>query len=108
MIQARLAFHDSYQWPKAGKSWPGQEKIDRIKQIGCSEVAKKPFYWLVSFAQAEKELMKGIDIDGGCRKKIHRIMKKLNQDVWCPTSKPVLSSYCLKVVIAFYHHWISQ
>ena len=98
MIPANMPFPSECRWPRPGIRWPSQGKIDKILQIGICHVAKKKFYWLLSFAQCEKELMKEIDADGGCRKAVHRIMMKLKGDVWCPERHPVLSSCCLKVI----------
>lgn len=77
------------------KSWPPQDKIDAILEKGINVVAKKQFFWQVSFVELEKELVGEIDKDGGCRKEVHRIMKSVFYNA-CK-EKPVLTSYMLKV-----------
>ncbi len=47
--------------------------------------------------ELERELVKEIDKEGTWRKQAHRIMKKINTEFWCNTSKPVISSYVCKV-----------
>jgi hypothetical protein len=107
VIRAHLPFPSWINWPRAGVRWPSQEKIREIKQFGINLVAKKDFYWMLSFAELEKMLVDKVDADGGKRKEIHRIMKKLNGDFWCNTTKPVISSYILKVgiVMCLYQHY---
>ena len=67
-----------------------------MHRVGVNVVAKGDYHWLISYNEAEKELRRGMDEDGGCRAKVHRIMKKLKDDVWSP-SGGTLSSYHLKV-----------
>jgi hypothetical protein len=87
----------SSNWPRSSQ-WPPSHKAQACKQCGYNDTAKKPFYWLSSYAECENILMDGIDEDGGCRKKTLRIMKNLREDIWRKTSyKPVISSYHLKV-----------
>ena len=97
VIRAHAPFPSWINWPRNGVRWPSAEKILEIQNFGINVVAKKDFYWLLSFAELEKKLVEKVDADGGQRKKIHRIMKKLNNDVWCNTTKRVISSYVLKV-----------
>ena len=96
VIRARLPFLPKMGWPVTGKAWPPQAKIDTIQKMGINEVAKKPFYWQLSFAELEKELVREIDKDGGCRKMVHLIMKS----VYCTVCEKdaALSSYMLKVI----------
>ena len=71
-----------------------------MRKLGVNLVPKGEDKWQISYSKAEKELRKGIDIDGEtCRVKCHRIMKKLREDVWCkhPAAKSTLTSYHLKV-----------
>lgn len=42
--------------------------------------------------------MAGIDEDGGCRRKCYRVVRKLKEDVWCPGSKPAITSHHLQVL----------
>ena len=85
------------KWPPAHVQWPSKSKIAELMQVPLNGIAKEPFVWLLSFARCEQVLMEEIDKDGGCRKKAHRIMKRLREEFWCKTSKPVISSYFLKV-----------
>jgi len=97
MIESKVDFKDNFGFPRYDKQWPPRDKITAIKHLGINGIAKQPFYWTLSFAVCEKELLDGIDADGGCRKKCQRIMKKLREDVWCPKGmKQELTSYHLK------------
>jgi hypothetical protein len=94
-------FSPNTSWPRqATRNWLSSDKIQSIKAKGVNLVAKKNYYWLVSYAENEKEIVEGMDQDGSCRKKCHRIMKGLNEDCWfitVPHRKSPLSSYHLKV-----------
>ena len=91
-------------WPRH-TLWPSNAKIEFIKNKHSPNlVAMRPFYWQLSFAEAEKCLATNLDGGKGCRKKAHRIMKELNSKIWCPSekgskAKPAVSSYILKVAI---------
>ena len=85
------------KWPHPGTYWPSDEKKQKLRIMGVNFVAKKDMYWLVSFGDMEQTLLDGIDEDGGCRKRLQRIMKRMRDEIWCPGNKPVLSSYHLKV-----------
>ncbi|CAC5397072.1 unnamed protein product [Mytilus coruscus] len=62
-------------------------------------IAKDPFYWTYSYASCEKELLADIDVNGTCRKKSQRIIKKLKES-WCPKGmKHYLTSYHLKNIM---------
>ena len=70
---------------------------------GVQLVAKKNYHWLISYNECENVLVNHIDDDGGCRKKYHMIMKRLNYDIWSMKDendepKLVLCSYHLKVL----------
>ena len=82
-------------WPRATSSWPSPDIIHEIRRnYAANIVAIRPFYWIYSYAEAEKEILKQC---GGCRIKAHRIMKKLNKDIWCNTPHGAISSHILKV-----------
>lgn len=98
VIEAGLPFTASSGWPRSGALWPSREKVELIKSKGINVVAKKNFFWLLSFAELEKCLVWDIDKDGGCRKKVHRIMKTLFHKANVK-GKNELSSYMLKVRI---------
>lgn len=86
-------------WPRLNRAWPPREKIQKIKEAGCELVGKQNLYWRYGFVKAEKILIDQIDSDGGCRKKLQRILKKLNEDVFCNTTKKAITSYCLKTLL---------
>ena len=96
LLPLGLPFPDWIGWPRS-KFWPPPEKIKAIRAIGINATAKKTYDWMRCFAAAEKELMRNIDADKGCRKKCHRIMKRVREQFWCKTTKPAISSYILKV-----------
>ena len=99
LVEARLPFKPEFGWPRPNASWPSESKIDEIKDIGIHTVATDPLYWKLSFVSCEKELLKDIDINGTCRKKTQRIMKKLKES-WCPKGmKQELTSYHLKNIL---------
>lgn len=95
VIEAGLPFTDSTGWPRPGALWPSRDKVTMIKDKGINVVAKKNFYWLLSFAELEKTLIWDVDKDSGCRKKVHRIMKTLFHQSKVK-DKNKLSSYMLK------------
>ncbi|XP_013403890.1 protein mab-21-like 3 [Lingula anatina] len=99
MEEGYTPFPSNIQWPRRNTKWPSPAKADDIRRMGVQTVAKKNFDWAISFVKAEKKLIENIDSDGGCRKKSHRIMKKLNEDVWCDTTRRVITSYCLKNIL---------
>lgn len=99
MVECNLEFRPEFNWPRHSQ-WPSQQKKSDIKNIGVNAIAKEPFYWMLSFAACEKELLEGIDIGGTCRRKSQRIMKRLKNDVWCPPGlQKGLTSYHLKNVL---------
>ncbi|OWF38399.1 Protein mab-21-like 3 [Mizuhopecten yessoensis] len=87
MIESKLEFRSDFNWPRPLAKWPSSEKISCIKDVGIHEVAKSPFYWTLSFAACEKELVEGIDENGTCRRKSLRVLKTLKENIWC---KPAL------------------
>ncbi|XP_060068440.1 protein mab-21-like 3 [Ylistrum balloti] len=100
MIESKLEFKSEFNWPRVSSEWPSNQKISCIKNIGIHEVAKAPFYWTLSFAACEKELLEGVDENGTCRRKCLRILKTLKENMWCkPGVKKGLTSYHLKNVL---------
>ena len=93
----RSTLPTNVQWPHTGAQWPSKEKKQTLKHMGVNFVAKKDMFWYISFGHMEKELLHKIDEDGGCRKRLQRIMKRMRDEIWCQGNKPVLSSYHLKV-----------
>ena len=99
LIEAHLPFTQEFGWPRSSARWPSRRKIDQIKDYGIHTVATNKLYWKFSFVSCEKELLKGIDINGTCRKKTQRIMKMLKES-WCPKGKKQeLTSYHLKNIL---------
>ena len=94
-----LPFPARANWPHHNAAWPSPDKMTEISNVGVNVVAKKDFDWQVSFAEAEKKLVDRIDADGGCRKKVHRIIKRLNQEKW----KTCVTSYMIKVCYRICH-----
>ena len=99
LIEAHLLFQPEFGWPRPNALWPSKSKIAQIKATGIHTVAKDKLYWKLSFVSCEKELLKEIDVNGTCRKKTQRIMKKL-KEAWCPQEmKQELTSYHLKNIL---------
>ncbi|CAC5397076.1 unnamed protein product [Mytilus coruscus] len=99
LIKSHAPFKPEFGWPRSGARWPSWAKIEEIKAEGIHEVAKDPFYWSLSFVMCEKKLVDGIDLNGTCRKKSQRIIKKL-REMWCPKgTKQELTSYHLKNIL---------
>ena len=48
-VKTNLLIQTWHGWPRAGARWPSAEKVERIRQIPLTEVAKKDFYWMFSF-----------------------------------------------------------
>ena len=97
------------EWPKCANSWPtkkwlSEELVNLIKCSGVHLVPKQAkdtfFAWRVSFSFAEKVIMNVLDTDGGERRKILKVLKKLREDYWCPTDKlrQAVPSYVLKTL----------
>lgn len=96
IIRAQMPFlPKAMGWPVPGAQWPSRDKIQAIMEKGINLVAKKEFFWQLSFAELEKLLVDEIDKDGGCRKTVHRIMKSVFYAVCGDKSN--LSTYILKV-----------
>ncbi|XP_070538632.1 protein mab-21-like 3 [Ptychodera flava] len=86
-------------WPRMWRRWPPADKVEEVKRVGIVSVAKDNLYWQTSYQLCEMALLEGIDRDGGCRKQCLRILKKLREDDWCRSTKPVVSSYHLKTLL---------
>ncbi|XP_070538638.1 protein mab-21-like 3 isoform X2 [Ptychodera flava] len=85
------------KWPRTSL-WPPAGKVEEVKRVGLNAVAKDNLYWQTSFQPCEMALLEGIDQHGACRKQCLRILKKLREDHWCRSTKPVVSSYHLKAI----------
>ena len=77
-------------------------QVRRIRtEVGINPVAKYTDSWDGSFADAEMELIRDLDADGGSRKKVYRIVKTLNKTLWCPdVETAAISSYDIKVLMS--------
>ena len=60
-VPTKLPIPAQNNWPRQGKQWPQQSKREAVRQAGIILVARKPYYWQVSYANCEKELIKNID-----------------------------------------------
>lgn len=69
-----------------------------LQSFGFNLMATSNYHWLLSFSRAEQVLLAGIDEDGGCRRKCYRVVRQLKEDVWCPGSKPVITTHHLQVL----------
>ncbi len=87
------------------KEWPASATVDLksdLKDLGVGLVPKvleapqNTKVWQISFSNIEINLFKGIDKDGGIRRKLLRIMKYLKLKTKWPKT---VSSYNLKTII---------
>ena len=86
------------------RQWPDNQTISTLINMGVSIVPVTDFHWKISMTLLEVKLMKSIRDNpwsNGCRRKSHRIMKKLNEVYFCNPKKPVICSYVLKVTFFF-------
>ncbi|MCI4378381.1 hypothetical protein PGIGA_G00215200 [Pangasianodon gigas] len=87
------------RWPRLLQRWPSKECTRCVKSFGFNLMATSNYHWLLSFSRAEQVLLAGIDEDGGCRRKCYRVVRQLKEDVWCPGSKPVITTYHLQTLL---------
>ncbi|KAG9473048.1 protein mab-21-like 3 isoform X2 [Eleutherodactylus coqui] len=85
------------RWPRFFKRWPSKDRARCVKSFGFDLIARTNYHWQLSFLRAERLLLEGIDEDGGCRMKCLRVVRQLKEDVWCPGSRPVITSQHLQV-----------
>lgn len=78
-----------------------------LQSFGFNLMATSNYHWMLSFSRAEQVLMAGIDEDGGCRRKCYRVVRQLKEDVWCPGSKPVITTHHLQVLLLYYLDYCS-
>jgi len=97
VIEASVPFLEYQCFPLPNARWFAKNKLAELNNNGVDAVAKGDFDWKKSYVTSEFTLLKGIDEDGGCRKKALRIMKSLAEDLWATNTKPVMSTYHLKV-----------
>ncbi|KAM4689878.1 protein mab-21-like 3, partial [Rhinophrynus dorsalis] len=87
------------RWPRFFKRWPSKDKAQCVKSFGFDFLARSNYHWQLSFQRAERLLLEGLDEDGGCRMKCLRVVRQMKEDVWCPGSHPVITSYHLQMVL---------
>ena len=67
------------------------------QSFGFSLLACSSYHWQLSFLRAEQVLLEQLDEDGGCRRKCFQALRQMKEDVWCPGTRPVITSYHLQV-----------
>ena len=67
------------------------------QSLGFSLLACSRYHWQLSFLRAEQVLLQQLDEDGGCRRKCFQALRQMKEDVWCPGTRPVITSYHLQV-----------
>ncbi|XP_056416847.1 protein mab-21-like 3 isoform X2 [Hyla sarda] len=87
------------RWPRFFKRWPSKERARCVKSFGFDLIARTNYHWQLSFLRAERLLLDDIDEDGGCRMKCLRVVRQLKEDVWCPGSRPVITSQHLQMIL---------
>ncbi|XP_075707374.1 protein mab-21-like 3 [Rhinoderma darwinii] len=87
------------RWPRFFKRWPSKDSACCVKSFGFDLIARTNYHWQLSFLRAERLLLEGIDEDGGCRMKCLRVIRQLKEDVWCPGSRPVITSQHLQMIL---------
>lgn len=87
------------RWPRFFKRWPSKERARCVKSFGFDLIARTNYHWQLSFLRAERLLLEGMDEDGGCRMKCLRVVRQLKEDVWCPGSRPVITSQHLQMIL---------
>ena len=97
VVENHLSIHSSCGFPHPGARWPSPHVQKQMSEAGIGNTAHHDFEWRWSFVGPEQKMLDGMDADGGCRKKVLRILKGLAQDFWATSSKPALTSYHLKV-----------
>ena len=48
-VKMNVLIQTWHGWPRARTRWPSAEKVERIRRIPLTVVAKKYFYWMFSF-----------------------------------------------------------
>ena len=67
------------------------------QSLGFSLLACSSYHWQLSFLRAEQVLLQQLDEDGGCRRKCFQALRQMKEDVWCPGTRPVITSHHLQV-----------
>ncbi|XP_068127107.1 protein mab-21-like 3 isoform X2 [Hyperolius riggenbachi] len=87
------------RWPRFFKRWPSKDKARCAKSFGFDLIARTNYHWQLSFLRAERLLLDGVDEDGGCRMKCLRVIRHLKEEVWCPGTRPVITSQHLQMIL---------
>ncbi|XP_020747674.1 protein mab-21-like 3 isoform X2 [Odocoileus virginianus] len=98
-VDIPTAWSKKAQWPSCLKRWPSPETVQCIKSFGFSLLACSSYHWQLSFLRAEQVLLEQLDEDGGCRRKCFQALRQMKEDVWCPGTRPVITSYHLQTVL---------
>ncbi|CAJ0938769.1 unnamed protein product [Ranitomeya imitator] len=91
------------RWPRFFKRWPSKDRARCMKTFGFDLVARSNYHWQLSFLRVERLLLDGVDEDGGCRMKCLRVVRQLKEDVWCPGTRPVITSQHLQQALRGRH-----
>ena len=89
------------RWEGKTSTWPLRNTISQMLQLGVSLVPRNGLQWKISTCMLEAKLTEDVrdnPYTNGCRRKSHRILKKLNENYFCDPTKPVIYSYVLKVM----------
>ena len=97
LIPMGICFPTHIEWPRKTAKWPSEEKVAKLRKIGINAAATTTYYWSNVFEECEKELLTDIDHDGGCRKKVLRILENLSRQFNPRDGKTVLTSRHMKV-----------
>ena len=96
VLRVKLPLKPEWGWPRKSTEWPSKELIKTINSKGVDLVAKQNFFWTISFAECEKAISHLADRDdSGCRKKVHKIIKKKFSTSW--NRGTAVSLYVVKV-----------
>ncbi|XP_073407152.1 protein mab-21-like 3 [Dendrobates tinctorius] len=87
------------RWPRFFKRWPSKDRARCVKTFGFDLIARTNYHWQLSFLRVERLLLEGVDEDGGCRMKCLRVVRQLKEDVWCPGTRPVITSQHLQMIL---------
>ncbi|XP_036991022.2 protein mab-21-like 3 isoform X2 [Artibeus jamaicensis] len=98
-VEIPTSWSKKARWPPCLTRWPSPERVQCIKSFGFTLLARSHYHWQLSFPQAERVLLEQLDEDGGCRRQCLRALRQVKEDVWCPGSRPVLTSHHLQTVL---------
>ncbi|KAM8977405.1 protein mab-21-like 3 isoform 3-T3 [Pelodytes ibericus] len=99
MIEVPGYWPKKARWPRFLKRWPSKDRARCIKSFGFDLLGRSNYHWQLSFLRAERLLLESMDEDGGCRMKCLRVMRQMKEDVWCPGTRPVITSQHLQMLV---------